>query len=28
MTNPKSSNMRTPNTFDHTTIQTIIYLML
>jgi len=28
MTNPKLSNMRTTNTLNHTTIQTIIYLML
>jgi len=28
MTNPKSSNLRTQNTFNHTTIQTIIYLIL
>jgi len=28
MINPKSSNMRTPNTFNHTTIKTIIYVML
>jgi len=28
MTNPKSSNVQTPNTFNHTTGQSIIHLIL